>query len=557
MYTLNDKEGVADHDLERARDFNISYYDHIAKNDSKQDALAVFCLMELIVIRIKKDLPHVKTISFQSDNAKCYQAGELLLYCILIATKYGVGITRFIHTDTQDGKSAIDGHFAIAMKRVMALVDMGMNAVTSQQLVVLLNQPGGHINSIAELYVIDRNKVSEVRSQHSEVLASLKHVGRWNDAILCNDDSGRPIAKLFQYSGIDARVVNLYASASAQTEERDEDRDTGTSESEEGSDDEDDLFDCTGGDDDDDGDSSGASITGRVTGVRVVPSRLLRRTQRRLLPRKRETQVDLDDMQCDDDAIEECRVCHRQFSSAAMRERHACSGPRLKRDAVSYCVTKAVEMHRNGQIDVFMGAELTESTISWLSVSRRLSHFKAGWARRPAHGEGYGAKYAQRFSDELLEMFRRGVTDKSCKMCRSFICFWKGRSEFFDFAAAAAMVEELRRRHPDRFDIPSETEVSISISGMFKKWKDGNLDGPSTTSKRPRMCNPALHHITAIFVESRGTIKPAAAVLKLKQRLDPDATDGFPTDLQIKSKISAMKTKMKATQRLPEVPRLQ
>jgi hypothetical protein len=119
------------------------------------------------------------------------------------------------------------------------------------------------------------------------------------------------------------------------------------------------------------------------------------------------------------------------------------------------------------------------------------------------------------------------------------------------------MVEELRRRFPDRFDIPSETEVTISISGLFKKWKDGNLDRASTTPKRPRMCKPALYHITAIFVESRGTIKPAAAVRELKQRLDPNATDGFPTDAQIKSKISAMKTKMKATQRLPEVPRLQ
>jgi hypothetical protein len=223
---------------------------------------------------------------------------------------------------------------------------------------------------------------------------------------------------LFQYSGIDVRIVKLYAST-GQIDGRERSNNASGSDGESDDDDEDGLLDYIGSpldDGDDDHDSSDV-VTCRVTGVRVVPVALLLRVQRRLFPRDKARRVNLDDLQCDDDSIDECQVCHRQFSSAAMRERHACSGAPRKRDAVAYCVTKAVEMNRSGQLDVLTGADFTESSISWLTDTRQQSRFKAGWARRPPHGDGYGVKYANRFSDELVEMFGRGVVDKSCKMC--------------------------------------------------------------------------------------------------------------------------------------------
>lgn len=49
------------------------YIDQICDNDSKQDRLAVFSLLEALLLTIKREFPTIKTISLQSDNAGQYK----------------------------------------------------------------------------------------------------------------------------------------------------------------------------------------------------------------------------------------------------------------------------------------------------------------------------------------------------------------------------------------------------------------------------------------------------------------------------------------------------
>ena len=90
---------------------NKLYLDHIVDNENKQDKLAVISILEAVILAIKKHLPNIDQIILQSDNAGCYQK---TMYA------HGIEISRLIHTETQDGKSVLDAHFARSMQRIIS-----------------------------------------------------------------------------------------------------------------------------------------------------------------------------------------------------------------------------------------------------------------------------------------------------------------------------------------------------------------------------------------------------------------------------------------------------
>lgn len=87
------------------------YIDVVVENDTKQDKLMVFSILEAAVIEIKKLWPAVKDIVVLTDNAGCYQNTSLLLLLPYTSLAHGVKISAILHTDTQDGKSQLDAHF--------------------------------------------------------------------------------------------------------------------------------------------------------------------------------------------------------------------------------------------------------------------------------------------------------------------------------------------------------------------------------------------------------------------------------------------------------------
>jgi len=77
-----------------------------------------------------------------------------------------------------------------------------------------------------------------------------------------------------------------------------------------------------------------------------------------------------------------------------------------------------------------------------------------GWARRPRHGDTLGAKYVFRYEHEITEMFNAGVVTSAKKR------------------GPAQMREELQRRHPGVFSIPSITAITQKVSALLKASKD-------------------------------------------------------------------------------------
>ena len=66
-------------------------------------------------------------------------------------------LKSFVHTETQDGKSSIDAHFAVCMRHVLQYVDTGNNVISPLQLYQALNTNGGVTNTVTSMYDLDRN----------------------------------------------------------------------------------------------------------------------------------------------------------------------------------------------------------------------------------------------------------------------------------------------------------------------------------------------------------------------------------------------------------------
>ena len=72
------------------------YCDQILEGSNKQDGLAVLSMLEAFLKQLSVELPHIRTVTLQSDNAGCYQAKELLLLIAILNTSSQIRIVRFI-----------------------------------------------------------------------------------------------------------------------------------------------------------------------------------------------------------------------------------------------------------------------------------------------------------------------------------------------------------------------------------------------------------------------------------------------------------------------------
>lgn len=100
--------------------------DHVVENESKQDVALVISIFEAVIIAIKKVFSHITTIFLQSDNASCYQNCSIDAHSIP-SFAHCLCIRRYIHTETQDGKSALDAHFTRSTQVVYEHCKAGKN----------------------------------------------------------------------------------------------------------------------------------------------------------------------------------------------------------------------------------------------------------------------------------------------------------------------------------------------------------------------------------------------------------------------------------------------
>lgn len=101
----------------------MMFYDHFVQGDWKQDFIAVDFLLEAGFIGIKRDLPSANELILLTYNAGCYRNSIVPIMVPFLAKENGMSLIKFIHIETQDGKSLVDAHFAIAMRHVSIYVN--------------------------------------------------------------------------------------------------------------------------------------------------------------------------------------------------------------------------------------------------------------------------------------------------------------------------------------------------------------------------------------------------------------------------------------------------
>lgn len=158
--------------------------DDLLAGANKQGIGAVAPIIEAMLLRISSGLPHIKEIALQSDNAKCYLGKELLLTLALLSRISKVKVARFTHSEAQDGKPPLDGHFARAFAWLMVWMRMGSSALTAAQIAAGLKNGGGSPSSIAQLESIGVEKADGLFSALGPMAKKLPSCfSRANDAI--------------------------------------------------------------------------------------------------------------------------------------------------------------------------------------------------------------------------------------------------------------------------------------------------------------------------------------------------------------------------------------
>ena len=129
---------------------SILFYDHIVQGDSKQDVFALASILEASFMHLKQDIPEATEVVLLSDIAGCYQNSTLPIMLPFIARNNGLTAVKFLHTETQDGKSLVDAHFAIGMRHVNNYMAQGHDATKPSGLVTALKSEDGLANTAAE-----------------------------------------------------------------------------------------------------------------------------------------------------------------------------------------------------------------------------------------------------------------------------------------------------------------------------------------------------------------------------------------------------------------------
>jgi hypothetical protein len=161
-----------------------------------------------------------------------------------------------------------------------------------------------------------------------------------------------------------------------------------------------------------------------------------------------------------------------------------------------------------------------------------------GWAWRPDQGKTKGATYyADEFAAVVAELFDVGEEKKGCKY------------------APHQMHSEILARFPDRYDIPSVTEISGGVSLLVTRRKLGKVSVAKGTGKRgarliedktPDVFGPLREQFDMVWDQTDKAMTPSAAMRWLTSK-KPGTVDGnWPAALAWPGKMEQnMKTVLK------------
>ena len=138
--------------------------------------------MDAALQQIKLNLPFITELILQSDNANCYQNNFIVCAIALLNASHearGLKIIQFIHTETQDGKTVLDAHFATCMRFLTHFMRTWYkNRITTintpNGLGYALAWKGGIPNVMVQVVKINRDHVAKIFKRFQPIINQLK-----------------------------------------------------------------------------------------------------------------------------------------------------------------------------------------------------------------------------------------------------------------------------------------------------------------------------------------------------------------------------------------------
>lgn len=483
------------------------FFDHVSSSDTIQDRECVLSMIEAVLIRLRKDLPHIKRIVLQSSNAPCYQNLLSPLLLPFLSVAHGIEVVRFIHTESHEAQRALDNHFAKVMQALKAWIEAGNSCVTPTQTIIGLSAHGGLPNTVMELVTYDQNQLKTLVMVAASMEQQLKKYVAWaNDiVIIFSDNSWRnstvsmdkywrcPSFELHMlgFSGVgDCATFECSPSTShcalksdsasqASGGEPDtgcfEEVDDGTADwigqvddpDESEWEDEDQESDIVGQAEEPD-EIQMSMGQGSVTGVAIATQGQIRKRVRRV----------------------------KQWNAPTAAEPTDAEPGSL--DVASFVLRQLLQMHARGDLNSTMQAGLSDPVIE-------VPHtFQPGWASHlKQHGLSDEQPYMRAYRKIIRELLVGGQNKK---------------------ISPNIMRLELLARFPERSDIPTESEILEEINGQSTL----PVGSGKASTRRKEYADFFIQ-----LVEANPSIKPFRAVLLFKQEF---ASSGL-NDQQIRNKF--------------------
>lgn len=155
-------------------DLKYVFYHHFISSEVEGDHSVVLHVLEALLRRIRKDMPHVNEVMFVSDNLPSYK-NEFLPYFLPQFTKhYRLRAARLIHSCSQICEFLIEAQFQVSTN--MVLEEMGDTAaITPAHAADVINENSCLLNASAEIIALDSeamefSKKLKIARSHRSVL---------------------------------------------------------------------------------------------------------------------------------------------------------------------------------------------------------------------------------------------------------------------------------------------------------------------------------------------------------------------------------------------------
>jgi hypothetical protein len=473
--------------------------DQILEGDAFKNGAAVLSLLECFLCQVEKEFPFLRKAIFQSDNAGNYHKKDLVLGIAFLNLKRGgrIRVTRFIHTETQDGKSLLDAHFARGTKQVIKYIKTCPSVETKQvaapvELAKALAWNGGIQNSCVQHVKVNRNHMDDF-DQFLEKCSdkALEFFSRSNDIFYLAESNSSEynvtdpsswesvsiLIRAFAFSGI-GKGADFSCDCG---------KGTFTYEGESGWSDDDGF--CMDTLEDDDVDCIESHMMGcNDDDEKDILNDLSALFEEDIHQWKRQTFGDAEDLPVPHEAsfnsqnmfsraeilgaspfgkIEGKLEMNDNSSSKFEKPEEQGEGTK-SRAALPRALNLVSVLVANNCIEIRSGKD---DNLSEYGLTKGFdldkSHFRKGWGRRPLAGKLYGESHIKEFYDEIYEWVAAGSRDKSEKK------------------NPRQMYLELRRKYA-RYSVPMESEIRVLIDSVLKSLEPERTKKPQKKKKEEK-----------------------------------------------------------------------